>query len=701
MISTEIYVEGYKLDLLQDISTEFNYVIDDIVDFGSKNTSYSKTIDIAGTAKNNQIFGFVFDMGNSNLTNNELPNVNYNFNASKSAQCRVFIDKIQIFKGSIRILEIVIDGKTIEYQCSVFGELGGFITELGNKRLTGNDNIADDLDFSTYDHVWTYNNIASSWEASGSRGTANSSAYGSGYYYPLIDYGNVSTLKVDYDVKTFRPALFAKQYLEKILTNSGYDYEFPLLDTEPFKRIIIPHNQKALAKISTANLLATQVVKTYSGSGVEIPIEFTSSSLGDFSLTFGTDFTFSGTTKVLNIDLKFMAYWNVGPNANILVKKNGTTIGSYNIGTGYSMNYVYTNIIINSVTFNNADVLKVTIDWTLGSFPFDLEILAGGDLTLNSTSAELVPYNYGETIQINNVIPKGIFQKDLFLSICKMYNLYVYDDIFNEKKIYIKPYVDFYPETSADALDWSNKIDRSKPLSIKPMSELNARYYQYKYKDDTDTYNENYKKKFNENYADRLYDTAYDFSKDTESVEIIFASSPLIKPTGKDKYVTQILKITDNNTKEQSMDSVIRIMQVQKLTGVTSWKIMNGATILNTYTDYGYAGHLHFNGSGVPDQDINFGAPKELYFSTASYPTTNLFNAYHSEYIAEITDKDSKLLTCSALLNTMDINNLDFSKYIWIDGVLFRLNKIEGFNPMEYNTTKISLLKVIETRYTT
>jgi len=701
MISTEIYVEGYKLDLLQDISTEFNYVIDDIVDFGSKNTSYSKTINISGTAKNNQIFGFVFDMGNSNLTNDLEPNVNYNFNASKSAQCRVFIDKIQIFKGSIRILEIVIDGKTIEYQCSVFGELGGFITELGNKRLTGNDNTADDLDFSTYNHAWTYENIASSWEASGSRGTANSSVYGSGYYYPLIDYGNVSTLKVDYDVKTFRPALFAKQYLEKILTNSGYEYEFPLLDTEPFKRIIIPHNQKALAKISTSNLIATQVVKTYTGSGVEIPIEFTSTSLGDFSLTSGTDFTFSGTTKVLNIDLKFMAYWNVGPNANILVKKNGTIISSYNIGTGYNMNYIYTNIIINNVTFNNADVLKITIDWTLGSFPFDLEILAGGNLTLNSTSAELVPYNYGETIQINNVIPKGIFQKDFFLSICKMYNLYVYDDIFNEKKIYIKPYVDFYPETSADALDWSNKIDRSKPLSIKPMSELNARYYQYKYKDDTDTYNENYKKKFNENYADRLYDTAYDFSKDTESVEIIFASSPLIKPTGKDKYVTQILKITDNNTKEQSIDSVIRIMQVQKLTGVTSWKIMNGATTLNTYTDYGYAGHLHFNGSGIPDQDINFGAPKELYFSAASYPTTNLFNAYHSEYIAEITDKDSKLLTCSALLNTVDINNLDFSKYIWIDGVLFRLNKIEGFNPMEYNTTKISLLKVIETRYTT
>jgi len=81
------------------------------------------------------------------------------------------------------------------------------------------------------------------------------------------------------------------------------------------------------------------------------------------------------------------------------------------------------------------------------------------------------------------------------------------------------------------------------------------------------------KRKYNQNYGDRLYDTNYDFSKNTESLEIIFASSPLIQPSGKDKRVTQILKLSDNNTKEQQMDSVIRIMQVQKITGVTSWKI--------------------------------------------------------------------------------------------------------------------------------
>jgi hypothetical protein len=82
MISTEIYIENYQVDLTQDISTDFTYTIDDIKDFGAKNTSFSKTISLPGTANNNKVFGFVFDLGNANVTNDSSPNVNGNFNAS-------------------------------------------------------------------------------------------------------------------------------------------------------------------------------------------------------------------------------------------------------------------------------------------------------------------------------------------------------------------------------------------------------------------------------------------------------------------------------------------------------------------------------------------------------------------------------------------------------------------------------------------
>lgn len=695
MISTEIYIEDYRLDLLQNISTEFNYTIDDIVDFGSRNTSFSKTINIAGNSTNNRIFGFVFDLGNANFTDDTKPNVNYNFNAAKSAQCRIFIDKVQVFKGTLRILEIVVDNNNIEYQCSVFGELGGFMSALGNKKI-------EELDFSAYNHTLTHENITASWEVSGARGTNNTSGYGSGYYYPLIDYGTYSatTDKLDYDVMTFRPALFVKEYLEKIFAGSGYTYDFPLLSTDPFKRLIIPHNQSILSVVTNNQLVATPLGKSYIGTGNSFPIEFTTTFLGNFGLTGAYLFTYTGVAKIVSIDFKLNGIWSAGGNATIDCLKNGTSIASFNIGSGFTGHYFSANINLTNISITNTDTIRFVLSWGT-SQSYNLTVVGAGSLTIKTETSDVVKVNYNESFGINYAIPKGIFQKDFFLSICKMYNLYVYDDIFTDKKIYIRPYIDFYPTTSTNALDWSNKIDRSKPLSIKPMSELNARYYQYKYKDDSDYYNENYKKKYNQNYGDRLFDTLYDFSKDTESLEIIFASSPLVQVSGRDKKITQILKLSDSNTKEQQMDSVIRIMQVQKITGVTTWHIhaQNSSGNLVTLTSYGYAGHLHFDSSGIPDQDINFGAPKEVYISTNSYPTTNLFNAYHSDYIAEITDKNSKLLSCYALLNTNDINTLDFSKYIWIDGVLFRLNKVEGFNPMEYNTTKISLLKVIETIY--
>ena len=688
MISTEIYIEDNRLDLVQDISTEFTYTIDDITDFGSKNTSFSKTISITGTATNNKIFGFIFDMGSANFTDDTLPNVNYNFNAAKAAQCRIFIDKVQIFKGTLRILEIVVDNKTIEYQCSVFGELGGFITSLGNDRL-------ENLDFSAYDHTYNVANIAASWD----------SITGSGYYYPLIDYGNVSTglygvAKKDFQFKAFRPALFVAEYIEKIFEGTDYTYTLDLSagDLALYNRLIIPHNQAFLSSSTNLQLDAYPIDQTYTGTAVEVFLEFGTFTLGNFTLTSSnTLFTYTGSTKVVNIDFNVNGEWEVGQNATMNLLKNGVAIASYSMGVGFAGNYFQANFNISANTILTNDTFRIQIAWSLGSQPYTFNSLSSSGFDITTTTSEVVPINYAETVKINNTIPKGIFQRDFFLSICKLFNLYVYDDTWDEKKILIKPYIDFYPSTSADAEDWTNKIDRAKPLSIKPMSELNARYYHYKFKEDNDFYNENYKKKYNESYGDRIYDTAYDFSKNTESVEVIFAPSVLYQKTGTDKIYPAIYKVSDNNTKENAMDSVIRILQAKKITGKASWDILNDATVLSTNTAYGYGGHL--DDPDTPTNDINFGVPNELKFTATTYPTTNLFNAYYSEYIAEITSKNSKLLTCSALLNTIDIMNLDFSSYKWIDGVLYRLNKVEGFNPMEYKTTKISLLKVIETEY--
>jgi hypothetical protein len=684
MISTEIYVEDRKIDLLQDISTEFTYAIDDVSEFGSRNTSFSKTISIPGTATNNLVFGYIFELNNANFTDNTLPNVGYNYNVTKQANCKIFIDKVQIFKGTLRILEIVIDKETIEYQCSVFGELGGFINQLGNKRL-------EDLDFSAYNHTYSVANISASWDNAG----------GSGYYYPLIDYGNVSTgvngvAKKDFQYTTFRPALYVKEYIQKIFAGTDYTFNCPFFDEALFNRLIIPHNQTNITTLNNTSLKANAKLITIN-TNLSSFVEYTMVTAGNFTLDFlGQLFTFgAGATITTNIQVVLkgnVTFYNPPlPNYSVILKKNNIEIGRQDFDASVSSTF-NSDFTVTNITFATTDTMQVEI---LGNGI--ILAITGGDIGVTTSTPTQVQVNIGETIKVNDTIPKGIFQTDFFLSIVKMFNLYVYENKFNDKELVISPFVDFYPTVSANAEDWTNKIDRAKPLSIKPMSEINARYYNYKFKTDNDFYNENYRKKYTEGYGDFIYDTEFDFVKETDTLELIFAASVLYQATGQDKVFPAIYKKSNSNNAEDRMDSIIRIMQVKKITSVESWSIMNNSTTLASYTTYGYAGHL--DDPINPTNDINFGAPQELQFTPNSYPSTNIFNAYHSPYLAEITSKDSKLLTCFGLLDIVDIFNLDFSKYIWIDGVLFRLNKVENFNPMEYNTTKLSFLKVIETSY--
>ena len=677
---TEIYIDNYQLDLTKDISAEFTYAIDEIQDFASRNTSFSKTIILPGNDTNNKLFGNIFDFGVSNQDNPAEPNVGYNFNATKSVPCIILVDKIQIFKGVLRMLEILIDGKSIEYEVCVFGELGGFINALGNNKL-------EDIDFGIADQTWNAATIATSWD----------NISGTGVYYPLIDNGGVSvtaggSYKVDFSFDAFRPALFVKQYLTKILDGSGYTYDFPLLSTALMNRLVIPNNQKTLTKNGTTQFIATPNNVNYP---IASKVAFTATQLGPFLVNFANNtFTYnSATTTTINLQV-VVSGAIIDPNTtffNIALRKNGVDISSQ----GYVPNtfdYIFTaDLSANNISVTNTDFFDIFVISDAGSgFGYDI---TGDTILVGTDVISQVDVSYGDTIIVNDTIPKGVFQKDFFASIVKMFNLYVYEDKLVEKKLIIKPFIDFYDGTR---IDWTDKVDRGSVIRLKPMSEFTARYYDYKYKQDNDFYAENYRKKYNEGYGDFIYDSENDFVKEVDATELIFAGTVLTQYTGTDKIYSSIYKKSNANASEDKMDSVIRILQAKKVTGRASWKLTHPSGH-DTYTAYGYAGHV--NDPINPTDDINWGAPKQLFFTTSSYTAANLFNGYWSEYIAEITDKDSKLLTCSLKLNEIDIYNLDFSKLIYIDGSLWRLNKVLDYNPMDFNVTKVELLKVIELTY--
>lgn len=715
---TEIVIEGSRLDLYEDIGLELNLAIDDIKDFSSRNTTYSKTITVPGNANNNKVFGHIYSLNSANnygvITNS--PSVGYNFDPTKQTNAKIFVNKIQVFKGVLRLMEIKIDKGVIEYECVVFGELGGFASAIANKTLEDQDLKTH---FATYNQSWNETNVKNSWNASGT-----------GIVFPLIDYGLCKHGSIDYHLNAFRPAFFVHELIDKIIDYSGYTYSSSFLNTNFFRSLILPNNYANLEQV-LANLLNAQSANVTITGSDEL-LTFNSTNLYQFTIASSNTFTFTGTTGTLG-KFVFQGYGTVitQRQVTITVYQNTTVLITRTLADNDD---TLTEFYINDekeTSLTNGDTITVEVVTSPGSNPNYEFISENLMLDFNSDNLVPVPAVYGSSLSMPDLLPKGILQKDFFLSICKMFNLYVYEDKDIDKHVVIEPFIDFYQigggfikiddfgdlilhgetgdptglilldDPTAEAIDWTNKVDRNASISIKPMSEINARWYDFLYTEDDDYFNEAYNKKYSETYADRKEDTGYQFAEDRTNVQLIFAPSILVARTGDVKLCTALYNLTDNV--EERRDNNLRIMQYKKVTGVPSWHIkepseQGNGNLGSAITYYGYAGHL--DDPSAPATDINFGVPKELLFSLSSqYPTANLFTAFWGDYLAEIIAKDSKLLTCYLYLNLEDIYSLDFSKLILIDGSLWRLNKVKDFNPSVAKTTQVELLRVIELTY--
>lgn len=793
---TRLFIENFEVDLTEGFSHQVTYAIDDLNNFDSKATNFTKTLVIPGTSNNNQIFGNIFEFTNSNFHNFNDPNVGYNFNASKSAKARIEVNGLQVLKGVLRLLEVIVDNGYVEYEVAIFGELGGFINKLGAKKITGNDNVIDDLDFSEYNHTYEINSILRSWEerttynlngtfTTGTNrilvnnkalrllrvgdfieigGTTNNNGVyeiasivvsgivfnrqteifvvesltnetsnftlafdtprGEGYCYPLIDYGNVSysiiqgattvsTAKKDYQYTAFRPAIYLREYMDKIITGAGYTWESDFFNTDFFKRLVVPNNAKGLLKKGATDYINAEVTATQtltSGLGTRyMYVAYPTNTLNQFTGVWNgenfngdNEFTYTGVSR-LNVVLtgNFQGTFLKDYVNDVLVirmyrYRNGvdTEFARYEFPVSNGTESFDFNIS-GTLEIENGDIIQVKVDaggLFNGNSTYPQLSITSSNILLQNDPPEWIDYAIGDEIVLNDTLPKNILQKDFFVSVVKMFNLLVTEDKYKERHLKIEPWVDFFQLGNYN--DWSDKVDRSKPIKIKPMSEINARYYELKYKSDTDYYNDKYRKQYNEGYGDRKFDNELEFAKETETAEVIFSATPLVGYEGQDKIVSAIFK--QNNDVEERIEHNLRVLQVKRITDVSSWKILNNTNTLATRTDYLYAGHL--DDPDLPNADLNFGVPKELYFALVSGAlSNNVFNAYYSPYMAEITDKDSRLVTCKMKFNVVDIFNLDFSRLIYIDGALYRLIRIVDY--VEDDICEVQLLRVIYSTY--
>ena len=223
---------GQVLDTYDDIDISLTYQIDDIEDITVKKSSFSKTIILPGTPKNNQYFKNIYDV------NIDISQTSYN--PKKALPVQVLIGDEQIFTGNLQLLNVITNQKQVDYEIVITGVFKNIMVGFADYYL-------NQLDLSEYDHYRYTSNIAASWNNQiniGDPTTFTQSTPGTGYIYPITVTGQ-NPITAPNGLKTFNsfdlnPAVYVKTLMDKMFEFAGYTYTSNFFNSSYFLNLVVP-----------------------------------------------------------------------------------------------------------------------------------------------------------------------------------------------------------------------------------------------------------------------------------------------------------------------------------------------------------------------------------------------------------------------------------------------------------------------------
>lgn len=713
-MKAELIINGTRVDLESEFGCAITYAIADIRKPETRNGSFSKTITLPGTKTINALLTAIYDI-NYDIQTSGVVNFAPDFNPNLKATALVYSDGLLQFSGYMRLLNITRSQADLElknYSVNISGEVSTLYRVIGDKKLS-------DLDLSAFNHVYNKANQKATW---------TNTNYGTGYVYPMINYGGI--VPNTWDVNNFYPAVYAKTIVDAIYTDAGWVYDSTIFNSAFFKRLVIPYAgekftitaAQASARLFYSSLSANDDdVVVISGSAIatqsisDPPLYdtevtdpsnqynpgtgiFTAASAGYYDfLTSGvlsahanTNVTFAGApSAVINY------YYRKNGGAIQFIGGTGATVGVFTA----SGNDIYSKslqAVTGTIYLNAGDTFQIYIEQTInhasGSSGTIRFRLATDAVFFNRIiNTQIVD---GNNLDMASWLPADVRQADFLTSIYRVMNMYVETDKSQPNKLDVETEPDFYE--SGTTRDWTLKLDVGRGLTITPMGALDFLRYKVKYSDDTDYWNKFYKDKWKETYGEKNVDVVNDFLKNTYVNEVLFAATPLIGSASHDRIIPEIYTLTNAGV-QQPIRSKLRLLYwAGALPTNYTWSYTGQVSGTTSESTYPYAGHL--DNPYSPTVDLCFGVPREIYYANPYGPTTytnnNLYNQYHSVYINEITDRNSKLVSGYFRLRPLDIYNLSFRDTIYIDGQNYRLNKLIDYDPTQQNLTKAELLKI-------
>lgn len=335
-------------------------------------------------------------------------------------------------------------------------------------------------------------------------------------------------------------------------------------------------------------------------------------------------------------------------------------------------------------SFHDGDV---TLDMPVGVFY---------NKVANNTMTE------GNLLQMSDVIPKNVKMSEYIQSLIRDFNLVVDVNPLNPKELVIKTKDDFYDNTTTNALNIHELIDRSKPIESYPVSTLNVKRYLYQRKPDNDYWNARYTQNWQEVYGNRQVDVETEFATADKKTESIFSPTCMVGLPGNDRVLPTIYAVDDYNQPKTAKHNIRRLYYAGLKPCLNAWGHTNyvsvfGIPVTDYYTSYPYAGH--WDDPFVPTLDINYGLVKEVFYDDNINPivstNNNLINKYHSKDLRQLTDPESRIVKAWVHMRPYDFTRFTFDKLYYWDFAYFRLQEISNYNPSGHETTECTFLKLV------
>lgn len=289
--------------------------------------------------------------------------------------------------------------------------------------------------------------------------------------------------------------------------------------------------------------------------------------------------------------------------------------------------------------------------------------------------------------------------KDFILSIAKMFNLFFTIDADNPKLLNIEPRAEFY---DGNVIDWNYKLNRKQEVEITPINEFESRKIILTYKDDSDFYNSEYQKKYNDEvYSTYTYESNENefISADSdERLDVIFSAAPLNK--SKDRITTSIFnKDTDTGQISFNNKSKLRILFYNGLIDCPEYNFIDGGLWISilgtnqTLTKYAYAGML--DNPNNPSESLEFGYPKSYLYERGAITNSNIYYKWWNKFLTDSFNPDNKMLSGYFYLTETDIANLNFRNIIYLNSRYWVVNKVIDYNPINDSLTKVELVMLL------